>query len=182
MIIKKSTVILLSSSRLTCLRVFSYSIHLRGRFSNIFTRHVCISIVELKGGSEKNLKTFLKWDFHDYNEVSASFMVRFPGDPRLHSVKRVHNFGLQTVTNSNHCMKSNITIFCKQNEIKLVILPGSKMYDDNTCFKRQLRMKINLPNCKNCSMYQFVKKYGSNSSVLEVTFPLKNVNIVSRIK
>lgn len=122
-IIKKSTVILLSSSRLLCLRVFSYSIHLRGRFSNIFTRHVCISIAELKGGPGKNLKAFLKWDFHDYNEVSASFMVRFPGDPRLHSVKRVHNFSVsQTVTNSNYYIKSNVIIFCKQRcAIKLVL-------------------------------------------------------------
>lgn len=181
MTIKNSTIILLSSSRLTCLRVFSYSIHLRGRFSNIFTRHVCISIVELKGGPEKNLKAFLKWDFHDYNEVSASFMVRFPGDPRLHSVKRVHNFGLQTVTNSNHSTKSNIIIFCKQRSV-IKLLQRSKIYDDNTCFKRQLRMEINLSNCRNCRMYQFAKKYESNSSVLEVIFPLKNVNIVSRIK
>jgi len=140
-IIKESTIILLSSSRLSYLRVFSYNIHLRGRFSNIFTRYVCISIVELKGGPEKNLKAFLKWDFHDYNEVSASFMVRFPGDPRLHSVKRNHNFGLQTVTNSNYYIKNNM-IFCEQKSILKL----------TTYYKKILKCMIIMDTSKNLYM------------------------------
>lgn len=149
-IIKESTIILLFSSGLPCLRIFSCSIHLRGRFSNIFTRHVCISIVELKGGPEKNLKAFLKWDFHDYNEVSASFMVRFPGDPRLHSMKRVHNFSLQMVTNPNYYTKSNIMTFCEQRSVinlSCHIVKRQKIYDNNTYFKELLHMEIhwNLP-------------------------------------
>lgn len=150
-IIKESTIILLFSSGLPCLRVFSYSIHLRGRFSNIFTRHVCISIVELKGGPEKNLKAFLKWDFHDYNEVSTSFMVRFPGDPRLHSMKRVHNFSLQMVTNPNYYTKSNIMTFCEQRSVVNLschIVKRQKIYNNNnTYFKELLHMEIhwNLP-------------------------------------